>query len=256
MIFSEFPLAECNGLLPAHSLRSPHRTDAVTAVLQEALAAGRSLILISGTIVAKDRADTVPAGIVAAGGEIIHFGMPVDPGNTRLQAVGGVPMVRRVANAALASRCASVAVVTCFAADEVQACPAGLEVNFTHGPEHPTGMASSLRCGVATPAADVEAVVVLLVDMPCIHGGPIDRPIDVFDPQRSKIVVPIKNGRRGNPILWPRSLFAERQTVEVDVGARDLLRRLADQIEAVVFDDDGIFADGDAPAALTELVGR
>ena len=28
-----------------------------------------------------DRRDVGPAGIVRAGGEILHFGMPVDPGN-------------------------------------------------------------------------------------------------------------------------------------------------------------------------------
>ncbi|MCX7163840.1 MAG: molybdopterin-binding/glycosyltransferase family 2 protein [Rhodocyclales bacterium] len=333
--------------------RCAHRTAAVTAGLHEALAAGCSLILISGTTVAKDRADIVPAGIVAAGGEIVHFGMPVEPGNmlllARIGAVpvlvlpgcarsrrsngldwvlqrmlaglpmaaaqimemgvgglirsplevddddnapapdpvrappgrrvaalvlaagsgsrmgggnkllrtyGGVPMVRRATNAALASRCTSVVVVTGFAADDVSACLAGLQVNFTHNPEHLSGMASSLRCGLAALAADVDAVVVVLADMPCIHGGHIDRLIAAFDPAQPRIVVPMKDGRRGNPIIWPRSFFAEMQAVEGDVGARDLLRRHADQIEFVTFDDEAIFADVDTPAALSGLAGR
>ena len=332
--------------------RCAHRTDAVTGALQEALAAGCSLILIAGATVPKDRTDTVPAGIVAAGGEILHFGMPVEPGNMLLlarvgavpviilpgcarsrrsngldwvlqrmlaglpmaaeqimvmgvgglirspleanedekpqpepvrapvgrrvaalvlaagssqrmgsgnkllQAVGGVPMVRRVANAALASRCTSVTVVTGFAAEEVQACLAGLDVDFAHNAGHATGMASSLRCGLAALPADADAVVVLLADMPCIHGGHIDRLIAAFDPQQAKIVVPMKAGRRGNPILWPSAFFTEMQAVEGDVGARDVLRRHADQIEAVAFDDDAIFADVDTPAALEELAGR
>ena len=335
--------------------RCAHRTAAVTLALQEALAAGCSLILISGTTVPKDRADTVPAGIVAAGGEILHFGMPVEPGNMLLlarigevpviilpgcarsrrnngldwvlqrmlaglpmaagqimamgvgglirsppegdgedgaaepepepvrvpagrrvaalvlaagssrrmagdnkllQPVGGVPMLRRVTNAALASRCAAVVVVTGFAAEEAQACLAGLEVKFAHNPQHLTGMASSLRCGLSALAADVDAVVVLLADMPCIHGGHVDRLIAAFDPGQPKIVVPMKGGRRGNPILWPRSFFAEMQTVAGDVGARELLRRHADEIEALAFDDDAIFADVDTPAAMAELAGR
>ncbi len=333
--------------------RCAHRTTAVTGALQEAIAAGCSLIMIAGSTVPKDRADTVPAGIVAAGGEITHFGMPVEPGNMLLlarlgtvpviilpgcarsrrtngldwvlqrmlaglpmaaeqimamgvgglirspleaddddravkpepvrapvgrrvaalvlaagssrrmgngnkllQAIGGVPMVRRVANAALASRCTSAHVVTGFAADDVQACLSGLEVKFAHNAEHLTGMASSLRCGLAALANDIDAVVVLLADMPCIDGGHIDRLIAAFDPDQPRIVVPMKAGQRGNPILWPRALFAEMQAVEGDVGARDLLRRHAEQIEYVTFDDDAIFADVDTPAALTELAGR
>jgi molybdenum cofactor cytidylyltransferase len=143
-----------------------------------------------------------------------------------------------------------------FAADEVHGSLVGLEVDFTHNPAHLTGMASSLRCGLAALAPEIDAVVVLLADMPCIQGGHIDQLIAAFDPERPKIVVPMKEGRRGNPILWPRSYFAEMQAVEGDVGARDLLRRHADQIEAVTFDDDAIFADVDTPAELTGLAGR
>lgn len=165
-------------------------------------------------------------------------------------------MVRRVANAALASRCTAVTVVTGFAAVDVQASLAGLEVDFAHNPEHLTGMASSLRCGLAALDDEVDAVLVLLADMPRIDGGHIDRLIAVFDPQDPKIVVPMQAGRRGNPILWPRSLFAEMQNVAGDVGARELLPRHARQIEAVAFDDDAIFADIDTPAALDQLTGR
>jgi molybdenum cofactor cytidylyltransferase len=88
--------------------------------------------------------------------------------------------------------------------------------------------------------------------MPGIDAGHIDRLIAAFDPQQPKIVVPIKDGRRGNPILWPRAYFAEMQQVQGDVGARDLLQRHAAQVAAVACDDE-IFADVDTPAALSEL---
>jgi molybdenum cofactor cytidylyltransferase len=193
----------------------------------------------------------VAALVLAAGS-----GSRMGGANKLLLPVGGVPMVRRAVNAALASRCASVTLVTGFAADDVRACLAGLDVTFAHNPEHSTGMASSLRCGLASLASEVDAVVVLLADMPRVDGGHVDRLIAAFDPERPKIVVPMKAGRRGNPILWPRAFIAEMRTIEGDVGARDLLRRHADQIEAVAFDDDAIFADVDTPAALTGLAAR
>ena len=52
-------------------------TEAITALLS----AGADLVLISGASAVTDRQDIAPAAIVAAGGEITHFGMPVDPGN-------------------------------------------------------------------------------------------------------------------------------------------------------------------------------
>jgi molybdenum cofactor cytidylyltransferase len=333
--------------------RCAHRSAAVTAALLEARAAGCDLLLIAGSTVPKDRADTVPAAIVAAGGEILHFGMPVEPGNMLLlarlgevpviilpgcarsrrtngldwvlqrmlaglpmgraeimamgvgglirspaeadedeaatqpepqrapagrkvaalvlaagssrrmggankllQPVGGIAMLRRAVNAALASRCTSVLVVTGADAGAAQACLAGLEVQFVHNPDHASGMASSLRCGLAALPADADAAVVLLADMPRIDGGHVDRLLAAFDPRQPKIVAPVKDGRRGNPILWPREFFAEMMAVEGDVGAREVLQRHASQVEAVAFDDDAIFADVDTPAALDALLDK
>lgn len=47
---------------------------------------GCDLILASGVSAIVDRRDVIPAAIEAAGGEIVHFGMPVDPGNLMLLA--------------------------------------------------------------------------------------------------------------------------------------------------------------------------
>jgi molybdenum cofactor cytidylyltransferase len=175
--------------------------------------------------------------------------------NKLLQEVGGVPMLRRAVNAALASRCTSVLVVTGADSAAVQACLGGLDVQCVHNPEHASGMASSLRCGLAALPADADAALVLLADMPRIDGGHVDRLLAAFDPRQPKIVAPVRDGRRGNPVLWPREFFAEMMSVEGDVGAREILQRHAAQVDSVTFDGDAIFADIDTPAALAGLNG-
>jgi hypothetical protein len=92
-------------------------------------------------------------------------------------------------------------------------------------------MASSLRAGLRALPADTDAVVVVLGDMPFVSAAHIDRLIAAFDPARGNIVVPMKDGRRGNPIVWPRAYFAEMQQVQGDVGARELLQRHADRVD-------------------------
>ncbi|MDQ2802168.1 MAG: molybdopterin-binding/glycosyltransferase family 2 protein, partial [Pseudomonadota bacterium] len=66
-------------LLPA--VRTPHQEASVAAALEQLIEQGAELLLIVGASAVVDRRDVGPAGIVRAGGEIIHFGMPVDPGN-------------------------------------------------------------------------------------------------------------------------------------------------------------------------------
>jgi molybdenum cofactor cytidylyltransferase len=69
--------------------RCAHEAAAVATAIGEARAGGHDLVLVAGASAIVDRRDVVPAGIVAAGGSLVHFGMPVDPGNLLLVARHG-----------------------------------------------------------------------------------------------------------------------------------------------------------------------
>jgi molybdenum cofactor cytidylyltransferase len=62
-------------------LRVPHAEQPIAEALRALLAQGAELLLVAGASATVDRGDVGPASIVAAGGAIDHFGMPVDPGN-------------------------------------------------------------------------------------------------------------------------------------------------------------------------------
>lgn len=72
----------------------PHDAGAVAAMIRELMDAGCSPVFIFGASAIVDRRDVIPAAIEAAGGEVLHIGMPVDPGNLLLLGrVGNVPVV-------------------------------------------------------------------------------------------------------------------------------------------------------------------
>ncbi|HKM60905.1 MAG TPA: molybdopterin-binding/glycosyltransferase family 2 protein [Acidisphaera sp.] len=73
-------------LLPP--LRCPHDAAAIAQALRTLEAQGAEALLVAGASATVDRRDVGPDGIVRAGGEILHFGMPVDPGN--LICLGGL----------------------------------------------------------------------------------------------------------------------------------------------------------------------
>ena len=62
-------------------LECAHDEGAIAAALAALIADGADILLVAGASAVVDRRDVGPAGIVRAGGEILHFGMPVDPGN-------------------------------------------------------------------------------------------------------------------------------------------------------------------------------
>jgi molybdenum cofactor cytidylyltransferase len=77
-------------MLPA--LEYPHETGQIAAALRQLLRQGADILLVAGASAVVDRRDVGPSGIVEAGGEVLHFGMPVDPGNLIcLGRLGGRP---------------------------------------------------------------------------------------------------------------------------------------------------------------------
>ena len=66
-------------LLPP--LHAPHEETPIGKALELLISQGADLLLVVGASAVVDRRDVGPSGIVRAGGEILHFGMPVDPGN-------------------------------------------------------------------------------------------------------------------------------------------------------------------------------
>ncbi len=61
--------------------RCDHADAALMPVIRDAIGRGIDMLLIHGASAILDRRDVIPASVVAAGGRIDHFGMPVDPGN-------------------------------------------------------------------------------------------------------------------------------------------------------------------------------
>ncbi|MFZ5783888.1 MAG: NTP transferase domain-containing protein [Pseudomonadota bacterium] len=74
--------------------RVAHDSAAIADALKELQAEGCDLFLIAGASAIVDRHDVVPSGIEEAGGKVLHFGMPVDPGNLLLTAdLDGKPVL-------------------------------------------------------------------------------------------------------------------------------------------------------------------
>ena len=74
--------------------RAEHTAGAIAVAIREVLADEPDIVLIAGASAIVDRRDALPAGMVEAGGQVGHYGMPVDPGNMILMGdLDGLPIV-------------------------------------------------------------------------------------------------------------------------------------------------------------------
>ncbi len=71
-----------------------HSIEAVRTSVKELEALSCNPILLFGASAIVDREDVIPAGLSAAGGKVVHLGMPVDPGNLMMLGdLHGVPVL-------------------------------------------------------------------------------------------------------------------------------------------------------------------
>jgi molybdenum cofactor cytidylyltransferase len=189
------------------------------------------------------------AAIVLAAGRSSRMGAH----NKLLADVAGKPMVRHVVETALASSTRPVLVVTGHMAVDVSAAVAGLDVKLVANADYATGLASSLKAGVRAVPAECDGVMVLLGDMPRIAPEHLDRLLESFAGKPDTIIVPVHEGRQGNPVLWPRRYFRELLQLDGDAGAKRLIAGHGEQVREVEIGSDAVLADVDTPEALARM---
>ena len=100
----------------------------------------------------------------------------------------------------------------------------------THNPDFATGQASSLRAGLRALPESVDAAIVMLGDQPLVPVWLLAELAEAFDPTQHVAVRPRYAAGQGNPVLLGRTLFAELDTLDGDVGARAALLRHAGRV--------------------------
>jgi molybdenum cofactor cytidylyltransferase len=187
------------------------------------------------------------AAIVLAAGRSTRMG----PANKLLADIGGTPMVRCVVEAALASLARPVLAVTGHQGSGVAAALSGLDVTLVANPDYATGLSSSLKAGVRALPEGCAGVLVILGDMPRITPEHLDKLIAAFRAERGvPIVVPVHQGRQGNPVLWPARHFSALLQLEGDAGAKRLIAANPGDIREIDLATGAILADVDTPEAL------
>lgn len=334
-------------LLPER--RVAHETTLVASAIAQARADGAELVLVFGASAIADRRDVIPEAIERAGGRIIHFGMPVDPGNLLLIGdIGGVPIVgapgcarspkengfdwvlsrlvaglpvtrtditqmgvggllmeiatrpqpraekpatpdspqvagvvlaagrstrmggpnkllekvdgkavvRHAVEALIDAELSPILVVTGHMSDDVERTLTGLPVSFVYNSAFAEGLSTSLRVGIAAIPDSADGAVVALGDMPRLTSALVRSLVTAFDPTAGRLVVlPVVDGKRGNPVLWARRFFPDLMAIEGDVGARHLLGVHAEAVVEVAAGD-GALIDVDTPEALADVRKR
>jgi len=193
------------------------------------------------------------AAVVLAAGRSTRMRGP----NKLMADIDGAPLLRRVAEAVAGAGLAETVVVTGHEHAKIEAAIAGLPLRTVRNRKFAGGLSTSLRAGVAALGPAIDGALVCLGDMPDVDAALVARLVAAFAPDKGKdIVVPVRGGRRGNPVLIGKRHFPAIKKLEGDVGARELIQARADAVTEVEAGGDAAFVDLDTPEALAEYRSR
>jgi len=194
-----------------------------------------------------DRAPLAMSSILLAAGSSRRFG----PENKLLALLGGKPLIRHGAEVMTHAELAEIIVVTGPDAERVHEALAGLAVRFVHNDRYLEGMGGSVAAGVRAVSAGSAGTLISPGDMPQLDPAQIGQLIETFrDGGGQKIVYPcLPDGSQRNPVLWPRSRFAELAALSGEAGAKSILAAYADEATAVPWRSDA-FVDIDTVGDL------
>jgi molybdenum cofactor cytidylyltransferase len=197
--------------------------------------------MVECAVVADERYTSMQiAAIVLAAGGSVRMGQP-----KQLLPIGGQPMVRRVVEAVCGAGLDQVVVVTGAYAAEVRQALAGLNLEMIFNESWSGGLSTSLRHGIKALRPEIGAVLIVLADQPALTPGLLEMLVARYRATGAPIVAPVHRGRRGNPVLFARTVFSELLAVEGDQGGRAFLARHADRLEQVEVDDPAVLFDVD-----------
>ncbi len=195
------------------------------------------------------------AGLVLAAGASRRMGAP----KAGLR-IGGATFVARVLEGLTAARLAPIVVVAGMHHEAViEALPRDSGARVVVNPAPERGQLSSLKVGLKellAVAPEVEGVVVALVDHALVAPATVAALVHAARNAPAPILVPSYAGRRGHPIVFMRSVWAELLDTPDTDSARAVVRRDATRVRELAVDDPGVVCDFDTPEDLRDDRGE
>jgi molybdenum cofactor cytidylyltransferase len=177
------------------------------------------------------------AAIILAAGTSSRIG---EDRHKLLLPLGDRPVIAHVLDAVLASQARPVLLVLGHRSAQLRAVLAPYlahpEVHPVDNPHYQQGMSTSIHAGITELAhlvPDCDSALIMLGDQPLLSAAILDTLIEARHTTHSRIIAPLYQGQRGNPVLFERNLFPELREVQGDEGGRAVLTRHRTEVTSI-----------------------
>jgi molybdenum cofactor cytidylyltransferase len=107
------------------------------------------------------------------------------------------------------------------------------------------GQSTSIKTGIKAASLETDGFMFLVGDQPFLNAETINTLIDAFNREHHSIIVPVYNGKRGNPVIFPATLKDDLLALTGDRGGRVLIETMAERVKLVTIEDERLGTDVD-----------
>ena len=181
--------------------------------------------------------------MILAAGESRRMGQP-----KLLLPFGEKTIIETVVEKVVSSKVDNTLVVLGSEREKVEQKIKAFPVETAFNADYPSGMLSSVLCGLRTLPEETQAVVVVLGDQPSVSKEVIDKIVDAYQKTGKGIVLPVYKKERGHPVIIDLKYKNEVENLSPDIGLRGTVYSHPDDILEVEVDTAGILQDIDVEA--------
>lgn len=192
--------------------------------------------------------NATPAIVILAAGRSSRMGAM-----KLLLPLGSRPVIAQVVATALSTELRPVIVVIGHLASQVSAALPHTGEIVIENAKYADGQSTSLHAGLAALPSHAPGVVVMLGDQPLVTPAQLTLLAAVASETGAPIIAASYGGRRGNPVFFKRTVFAELLRVTGDSGGREIFSRHRQDLTLVDMADASASLDIDDPDSYTQV---
>ncbi|MEG2934972.1 MAG: molybdenum cofactor cytidylyltransferase [Clostridium sp.] len=185
-------------------------------------------------------------------GIIMASGLSVRMGNCKLlMDYKNKPMIQWVMEAVKESSLSPKLVVT--GNEEIKELAQRVNLTVVINEKGNLGQSQSIKLGVLN-SEEADGYAFIPGDQPFISSSFINVLIQEFEKAQDKIIVPVFQGTRGNPVIFPKTFREELLNLQGDVGGRVLLKKYKEYIQFVDIEEGKLLLDIDTKEEYERLI--
>ena len=189
------------------------------------------------------------SAILLAAGESNRMGQP-----KQLMPFGHSTIVERTLDNLLNSTVSETIVVLGYKDDEIRKTIASKPVKIAINPDYQQGMSTSIIAGLKQVDKRAQAVLIALGDQPFVDNQTITSLVEAFIANSRGIIIPVYQGRRGNPVIFAIKYKGELLNLKGDIGGREIIKRHPNDVLEVTVNCEGVLLDIDTAENYTSTI--